>query len=190
MEHAVNTRGAWIAATAIGWALSTASCAAETGTGPETASGTVSGAQFLSFSYGDDASSVTCLSDGSGLFNVSAYRQAGDTGEGFSFTFQEYSGPGSYSFEYLAAGDNPSVSVGVGGLYEYWFFYDFSRIDFEQVRSTCTLVITGDDETSIDGTLSCQDLPATSLSDDYESDPVDLGPSVDLTVQFSCDPTS
>ena len=156
---------------------------------PETANITVSGARSASLVWDGDANYISCLTDASGFFSVSASNFAGGT-EDLGFSFNNYTGPGTYDFTYSTGGGGPSSTLRLSGGYNYWFFFNRSSVDFSTVNATCTLVVAapGGSTTRIDVTLTCSNYVANISSPDYaDMSAAGFRPSVSFSALLSCD---
>lgn len=156
----------------------------------DTATWSVTGAQTGSFDFDGDANYISCVTDGSGFFSVSAASFAGG-GDSFQFNFRGYTGPGSYAVQYRGASDDPTGDVDLVGGYRYWIFYNQSTVDFSvQVPTMCNLVVSevSGDPSRVSLALTCSDMVATITSPDYDDmDGAGLRPHVNLSAQVVCE---
>jgi hypothetical protein len=163
--------------------------APDAGPQPEHASVTIGGARSAHYDFTEPTNYVDCITDGAGLLSIEAYQVPGTINDGFEFiTTDWFTGPGTFAYTYVEFGsNNPSINTHTSGSYKYWFFYDYSRVDFHNVYSTCTLSFSSTVHPRIDGTLTCTNLVAMNISADYQSSPAVFEPHVSLNATFSCD---
>jgi hypothetical protein len=149
----------------------------------------ISGARTAHWEFNGDDNVITCDLGSGTTLHVTAANQPFFT-QAVLLTFEGYTGPGFFDFEY----DSSSIyfrTVSVtDGDYGYHFLSDFSRIDFHWVNSHCTLDVTNDPTGPagfLSGTLICENLVAENTSADYMEDPVEFQPTIGLTINFRCE---
>lgn len=81
------------------------------------------------------------------------------------------------------------ASLALPGGYDYFLGLDYSRQSLDECWSHCEGVVFLGDAAPwgrVSGHIQCLDLTAKLTSSDYEEDPVDFEPRVDLVVRFDC----
>ena len=157
-----------------------AGCGDDDGNGsdPTNVNMNITGAHDVNWQY-DATNDVSCADD-NGRLHVHFRSSTTTYVNSMDMLFDGYTGPGNYDFTYDP--QEPlmrSVTVYVGENYEYEYGYDYSRLDGTEVFSHCWVVIHGDEE-HLGVDISCDDLTATDNSADYETDPAEFQPSINL----------
>lgn len=156
--------------------------------GSNSATWSVSGAQSASRAHDDDVNYVSCALTPSGLLDMtSAEYPGGDPA--ITVRIQRYSAPGTFDFTYVPGANGASADVRLSGGYNYWYFYDYSSVDFSEIPSTCSITVSETEPSArIHATISCTSLVAQITSPDYdERDAAGFRPAVSLTATFDCD---
>jgi cysteine-rich repeat protein len=157
--------------------------------GVERATATLTGAQFDFWDYDGEANYISCVA-GDDLLGLTASPSAGSGDHDLTVYVDCYTGLGRYEWTYsTSASCHNSVDVSAGSGYNYWSFYDYSRIDFHEVYTHCVVDAQADPAAGADwihATVTCEDLIANITSPDYEDHPTEFQPRVGLVADFRC----
>ncbi|MBZ0119558.1 MAG: hypothetical protein K8H88_21385 [Sandaracinaceae bacterium] len=159
-----------------------------TASGGDTATWSVSGARSESAAHDDDVNYVSCTLTPSGLLDMTSAEYAGGD-PAITVRIRGYSGPGTFDFTYAPGGEGATADVRLPGGYGYWYFYDYSTVDFTEIPSSCAISVSEPSPGArIHATISCTNLVATSISPDYDDrNAAGFRPYVSLTATFDCD---
>jgi hypothetical protein len=157
---------------------------------PASVSINVSGARSDDLSFDGSVDNIRCHAF-SGTLGITAHHGTSFSGPGLDMYIDAYDGPATYdrTYSHGVGANDTSITLDLAGGYEYWYFYDYSRVSFAEVDARCTVEITGT-ASHIDGLFECTSFPANISSPDYEDMPASYEPSVGFSGDFHCDVTT